>query len=168
MGNNNKKSSPAAGGETINGAELVYELRRIMRSYFPDLQQTLSQTTDCRKRKDYRSDELITAAAAMFIFKAQSRNAVNNDRRHSGEFTANFQKLFKTDLPHLDAVQDFFETLPPAELEQIKVKLVSRLLENKVFCRYKILGHYMVAVDASGVISCDEDRFGCEIGRAHV
>ena len=161
MGNNNKKSSQAAGDETINGAELVYELRKIIRSYFPDLLQTLSQTTDSRKRKDYRSDELITAAVAMFIFKAQSRNAVNNDRRHSGEFTANFKKLFKTDLPHLDAVQDFFEALPPPELEQIKVTMISRLLENKVFCRYKILDHYMIAVDGTGVISSEEDRFGC-------
>ena len=112
MGSNNKNSSPATGGQTINGTELVYELRKIIRSYFPDLRQILSQTTDTRKRKDYRSDELITAAVAMFIFKAKSRNAVNNDRRHSGEFTTNFQKFFKTELPHLDAVQDFFETLP--------------------------------------------------------
>ncbi len=161
MGSNNKNSSPVAGSQTIRGTELVYELRKINRSYFPDLQQILSQTTDTRKRKDYRSDELITAAAAMFIFKAQSRNAVNNDRRHSGEFAANFQKLFKTDLPHLDVVQDFFEMLPPPELEQIKVKLISRLLANKIFCGYKILGHYMVAVDATGVISSNEDRFGC-------
>jgi hypothetical protein len=161
LGSNNKNSSSAAWGETINGAELVYELRKIIRSYFPDLQQTLSQITDIRKRKDYRSDELISAAAAMFIFKAQSRNAVNNDRRHSGEFTANFQKLFKTHLPHLDAVQDFFETLPPPELEQIKVKLVSRLLENKIFYGHKIFDYYMVAVDATGMVSSDEDRFGC-------
>lgn len=161
MGSNNKNSSPVAGDQTINGAELAYELRKIIRSYFPDLRKILSQITDTRKRKDYRSDELITAATAMFIFKAQSRNAVNNDRRHSGEFTANFQKLFKTDLPHLDAVQDFFEALPPPELEQIKANLISRLLENKVFYRYKIFDHYMVAVDATGVVSSDEDRFGC-------
>lgn len=161
MGNNKKKSSLSAGEQTINGAELVYELRRITRSYFPDLEQILSPPTDLRKRKDYRSDELITAATGMFIFKAQSRNAVNNDRRHSGEFSTNFKKLFKTDLPHLDAVQDFFETLPPAELEQTKVTLVNRLLKNKVFCKYKIQDHYMIAVDATGVISCKEDRFGC-------
>ncbi len=161
MGNNNKKFSSTAAGQTINGGELIYELRKIMRSYFPDLPQMLSQSTDIRHRKDYRNDELITAAIAMFIFKAQSRNAVNNDRRHSGQFTSNFQKLFKTDLPHMDAVQDFFEKLPLAELEQIKVKLVSRLLENKVFYRYKMFNHYLVAVDATGVVSCDEDRFGC-------
>jgi Transposase DDE domain len=161
LGSNNKKTALLASGQTVQGAELAYELRKIMRSYFPDWQQVLWQTADIRKRKDYRSDELVTAAVAMFIFKAQSRNAVNNDRRHSGEFTANFKKLFKTDLPHLDAVQDFFETLPPQALEQTKVKLVSRLLGNKVFCKYKILGHYMVAVDATGVVSSDKDLFGC-------
>jgi len=161
LGSNSKNSSFAAGSQTINGAELIYELRKIIRSYFPDFSQVLSQTTDIRKRKDYRCDELITAAVAMFIFKAQSRNAVNNDRKHSGEFAANFKKLFKTDLPHLDAVQDFFETLPPPELEQIKVKLISRLLASKVFLNHKTMGYYTVAVDASGMISSKDDRFGC-------
>jgi len=57
----------------------------------------------------------------------------NNDRRHSSEFTSNFQKLFRTGLPHLDSVQDFFETLPPAELEKIKTAMISRMIENKIF-----------------------------------
>ena len=96
MGSNSKNSSSAAGSQTINGAELIYELRKIIRSYFLNFSQVLSQTTDIRKRKDYRSDELITAAVAMFIFKAQSRNAVNNDRRHSGEYAANFKKSLLT------------------------------------------------------------------------
>ncbi len=132
-----------------------------MRSYFPDLKKSLSQVTDHRKRKDYGCDELLSASLGMFILKAQSRNAVNNERRHSGEFTSNFQKLFQADLPHLDAVQDFLEVLPPVELENIKVDMVSRLIENKVFYKYKIFGCYMVAVDASGVISSDKDLFGC-------
>lgn len=58
-------------------------------------------------------------------------------------------------------VQDFFEVLPPTELEKIKVDMISRLIENKVFYKYKIFGHYMVAFDATGVISCDRDIFGC-------
>ncbi len=121
----------------------------------------LLQVADYRKRKDYQCDELLSAALAMFIFKAQSRNAINNDRKHSGEFTSNFQKLFNADLPHLDAVQDIFEKLPPGKLEKIKVSLISRLIANKVFYKYKIFEYYMVAVDATGVVSCDEDRFGC-------
>lgn len=147
--------------EIIRGTDIAYQLRKTMRSYFADFKKTLAQVADHRNRKDYSCDELLSAALGMFIFKAQSRNAVNNDRRHSGEFKSNFQKLFSADLPHLDAVQDFFETLPPAELEKIKVNMVSHLVKNKIFYRYKIFDHYMVAVDATGVISCDEDRFGC-------
>ena len=145
----------------IGGAVIAYELRKIMRSYFPDFKKTLAQVADFRQRKDYRADELISASVGMFIFKAQSRNAVNNNCRHSAEFKSNFQKLFSTGLPHLDTVQDFFETLPPAELEKIKVSLVSRLIENKVFYRHKTFEHYMIAVDATGVVSSDKDLFGC-------
>ena len=72
---------------------IACELRKTIRSYFPDFQKMLAQVSDHRKRKDYRSDELLCAAIALFIFKAQSRNAFNNDRRHSGEFKSNFQKL---------------------------------------------------------------------------
>lgn len=156
-----KHENSAQQNEAIEGSLLAYELRKIMRSYFPNLHQMLDGVADHRQRKDYAAHELLFASLGMFIFKAQSRNAMNNDRRHSGQFTSNFHKLFKADLPHLDAVQDFFEVLPPAELEKIKVDMISRLIENKVFYKYKIFGHYMVAFDATGVISCDEDRFGC-------
>jgi hypothetical protein len=149
--------------QTIDGSMIAYEMRKIIRSYFPNFQKILDGVADHRKRKDYRTDELLCAAIAMFIFKSQSRNAINNDRRHSVQFKANFQKLFKADLPHLDAVQDFFKVLSPTELEKIKVDLLGRLIENKVFYKHKIFEQYMVAIDATGMISCEEDRFGCGI-----
>src|SRR4051794_39651459 len=102
---------------------IAYELRKIVRSYFPNFHTMLNAIVDHRKRKDYRADELLCAAIAMFIFKCGSRNAINNDRRHSGEFKSNFQKLFDAALPHLDAVQQFFEILSPVELQKIKVEL---------------------------------------------
>lgn len=145
----------------IDGALIAYELRKIIGSHFPDFQTRLAQIADHRKRKEYSSNELLSAAMGMFIFKAQSRNAINNDRSHSSEFATNFSKLFNVDLAHMDAVQDFFELLPPAELERIKTDLIKRLIEKKVFYNSKISGHYTVAVDGSGVISCDTDRFGC-------
>jgi len=147
--------------QIIDGANIAYELRKIIRSYFPDFNKQLAAVADHRTRKDYRSDELLSAAIAMFVFKAQSRNAINNDRSHSGAFTENFKKLFNAYLPHLDAVQDFFKRLPSEQLENLKVELIGLLIEKKVFYKYKMFDHYMVAVDASGVVSCDEDRFGC-------
>lgn len=165
MGNKNdylkKHKNSGQQNEAIEGSVIAYELRKIMHSYFPNLPQVLDGVADHRQRKDYAAHELLFASLGMFIFKAKSRNAINNDRRHSGQFTSNFHKLFKADLPHLDAVQDFFEVLPVTELEKIKVDMISRLIENKVFYKYKIFGHYMIAFDGTGVISCDEDRFGC-------
>jgi hypothetical protein len=151
--------------QAIDGKVIAYELRKIIHSYFPDFQKKLMQIADHRQRKDYGINELVSAAMGMFIFKAQSRNAVNNDRRHSSEFTGNFKKLFHTDLPHLDTVQDLFEVLPPDELEKIKTDMISQLIEKKVFYKYKIFGHYMVAVDASVVISSKKNLFGCGLER---
>lgn len=148
-------------GAAIDGSEIAYTIRKTIRSYFPNFREMLAGVPDSRRRKDYRTDELLLAATGMFIFKAGSRNALNNDRRHSTGFAPNFEKLSGASLPHQDAVQAFFKTLPPEELEKIKTGLVSRLVENKVFYRHKISGHYMVAVDATGVASCEEDRFGC-------
>lgn len=165
MGNKNnslkKHPQSAHQNQAIEGAEIAYEQRKIMRSYFPNLTQALGKVPDHRKRKDYSAQELLFAALGMFVFKAESRNAMNNDSKHSGQFTSNFSKLFNADLAHLDTVQKFFEVLPPAELEKIKVDMIGRLIENKVFYKHKIFGYYMVAFDATGMISCDEDRFGC-------
>lgn len=169
MGNKNncltKHNNCGEQNEAIEGSQIAYELRKITRSYFPNLQQALNGVADHRKRKDYVTSELLLASLGMFIFKAESRNAINNDRRHSRQFKSNFHKLFKADLPHLDAVQDFFEVLPPTELEKIKVDMISRLIENKVFYKYKMFGHYMVAFDATGVISCEKDIFGCGLSK---
>lgn len=86
------------------------------------------QVADDRQRKEYGCNELLSAAIAMFIFKAQSRNAVNNDSRHSREFKSNFKKLLNVDLPHLDTVHDFFKILPPVQLEKLKTDMISRLI----------------------------------------
>ena len=165
MGNkqyNSGRSTQLAGqDDIIRGADIAYELRKILRSYFPDLSKKLAGLPDHRTRKDYGCEELLQAALSMFIFKAQSRNAVNNDRRHSGEFKSNFQKLFNASLPHLDAVQDFFSILPVTELENLKADLIRHLITNKVFSKYKLFEQYMVAVDATGLVSCEEDRYGC-------
>lgn len=160
-----KHNNSAQQNQAIEGSMIAYELRKIMRSYFPHLHQTFQGVADHRQRKDYGSHDLLFASLGMFLFKAGSRNAINNDRRHSGQFKSNFHKLFRADLPHLDAVQDFFEVLPPAELEKIKVDMISRLIEKKVFYKHKIFDHYMVAFDATGVISSDRDIFGCGLSK---
>src|SRR3954466_4025489 len=48
--------------QAIEGSMIAYELRKIVRSYFPNFHTMLNAIVDHRKRKDYRADELLSAA----------------------------------------------------------------------------------------------------------
>ncbi|MGH2552307.1 MAG: hypothetical protein ACRDEB_01255, partial [Chitinophagaceae bacterium] len=164
MGNKQKANNNSTDFTKINSlsnAPVAYELRKIIYNHFPDLSPLLQELPDSRQRKQYQTQELLMAAIGMYIFKEGSRNALNNDRVESQEFSNNFKKLFQCQLPHMDTVQTFFETLPVGELEDVKTSLVSRLIEKKVFYPYKMFGCYMIAIDATGVISSAKDIFGC-------
>lgn len=95
--------------------------------------------------------EILTGALFMFIFKETSRNAYNNDRRET-LFRRNFYSCFRFNLPHADAVDDVLRVLEPEQLEILKADLVSHLIEQKLFRKFRFLGkRYLVAVDATGL-----------------
>lgn len=144
---------------------LAFELARIIHSHFPGLMNLLSAVPDHRRRKHYTPREIIMSAIGLFSFKEQSRNAFNNDREYSAEFSSNFEKLFHCRLPHQDTVQLFFKQLPPQKLQDVQTGLVRHLIEKRVLDRYRIQGCYTIAFDASGVISGSSDRYGCGLKR---
>src|SRR5690606_15388119 len=90
----------------------AYMLRKILVSHFPGLLPLLSEAPDHRKRRHYEVQELLMAAIALFVFKQQSRNAINNDRWSSQAFCSNYEHLFDCRLPHQDTVGLFLERLP--------------------------------------------------------
>jgi hypothetical protein len=100
--------------------------------------------------------EILTGALFMFIFKETSRNAYNNDRRDA-LFRKNFYQCFRFNLPHADAVDSVLRVLKPEQLEILKAGLVSNLIEQKVFRKFRFLGkHYLVAVDATGIATFEQ------------
>ena len=100
--------------------------------------------------------EILTGALFMFIFKESSRNAYNNDR-HEALFRKNFYRCFRTNLPHADTVDDVLRVLEPNQLEILKANLVSNLIEQKVFRKFRFLGkHYLVAIDATGIATFEQ------------
>jgi hypothetical protein len=116
----------------------------------------MAELSDGRRRRNYQVAELVTGCITMFLLKETSRNALNNDRDE--RFKSNYAKIFKLRLPHMDTVDDFLRLLPPDELEQLKAALVSSMIEQKMFHKFKLLGkHFMVAVDGTGVNSYDEN-----------
>jgi len=93
---------------------------------------------------------------SLFLFKSGSRNGLNNKRRN-GYFSQHYQQMFRMRLPHQDAVADLLCALPNDALEQVKMDLMSELFEQKWLREYRLLNkYYMIAVDATGVVSFNE------------
>ena len=138
------------------GVQVVRQLHKVIKGKCPRLFELMSSIADKRKRRDYQVSELVMGAISMFLFKETSRNAFNNDR--AARFKANYFKVFRLRLPHMDTVDAFLRLLSPFELENLKAALVSGLIEQKVLHRYRLLGrHFLVAVDGTGVTSYEEN-----------
>lgn len=119
------------------------------------MSQDLVTLSDFRQRKQYQAQELCMAGITMFMFKEGSRNAFNNERKDP-RFRDNYNKLFGLSLPHMDSVDDYFRQLPETELEKVKVNMVSHLIRKKVLESWKFRGHYVVAIDGTGMATFDQ------------
>jgi hypothetical protein len=105
-------------------------------------------------------EELLMGGTGMFLFKQGSRNSLNN-KRFEETFLSNYEHCLGMRLPHQDTVADVLTAIDPIHLEMVKMRLMSRLFEQKWLRPYRLLGqYYPVAVDATGVVSFDKPH--CE------
>jgi hypothetical protein len=110
----------------------------------------MQELEDCRKKKKYDLSAIITACIALFIFKTESRNALNN-LRQEGNFKKNYKILFKLPLPHMDTVNRVMEKIKTGQLEKLQTIMVRSLFEKKVFHKFRFMNKWtVVAVDATG------------------
>jgi hypothetical protein len=146
---------------------VMNQIAKTMHHYCPTLRADFSNLPDNRNRREYGVDDLSLAATSMFIFKEGSRNAYNNDRNET-VFAKNYQSVFGSVLPHMDTVEDYFRQLPDGLLESnVKQKLVSSLIRNKIFSSGKFQGYYVVAVDATGIASFSEPHCDCCLSKTY-
>ncbi len=136
---------------------LMFRLKKSIDHHFPDLYEKIEAIPECRKKQpDYSLLELIMAGVAMFLFKKGSRNAMNNERDEP-QFRKNYERLFKTRLPHMDTVEDVMEVLDEKHIETLKTELVKGLLTKKTLRNYRLLGHsYLVVIDGTHVMDVKE------------
>ena len=147
----NRKTTAVEKGKII-----LSRINKVIQTHFPELFSSFNDLTDRRKREEYSMTEIIAGALFMYIFKEASRNAYNNDSRDE-QFQKNFFKYFRIRLPHADTIDDVLRILSPEELEVLKMNLVSGLIEQKVFRKFRFLGKfYMVAVDATGMATFEQ------------
>jgi len=138
---------------------MAYELMKIIKHHFPNLQEKLEAVKDTRKCKHYRIEEIVFAGIALFLFKGGSRNAMDNLNLGSS-FKSNYQKAFGHRLPKMDTVAIVFKEMPTQEIEQLKQSLVKELIERKVLDKYRFEGMITVAIDGTGIVTFKEKH--CE------
>jgi len=114
---------------------------------------------DCRKKEStYALTQLLTACLALFLFKTESRNGLNN-LREDLRFQKNYKRLFKASMPHMDTVDNVMRLLKTEQLELLKQRMVQTLLRRKVFHNQRYRGKWFsVAIDATGVMSFQEQH----------
>lgn len=135
------------------GKQVIWQIGKVLTSYFPDLYDKLSGIVDPRKRREYALTELVMGGIMLFVFKEGSRNAFDNERKEA-VFSRNYQRAFHLQLPGMDAVEDLYRLLDAGELEKLKTFLIKELVEKKVFHRFRFLGkRYLIAIDGTGVAS---------------
>jgi len=139
--------------------ELVFEMHLTIHEHFPDLFNWMRQINDVRqKASTYELAAILTACLAIFLFKSGSRNQYNQNREDE-KFKLNFKRLFGFDMPHGDTVQNVMALLNTEQIEQLKHKMVQKLLRRKTFHSNRYRGKWFsIAIDASGVGSYDHQR----------
>jgi len=137
----------------VKGQAVFSGIKKVINSKLPDLLNNFNDLPDQRARREYSMLDICGGALVMSMLKTGSRNSYNNLTR-SEIFNENFKNEFNLSLPHGDTIDDVFQVLPPAALEQTKNNTVSRLIENKQFRKYRLFkSHYLIAIDATGVVS---------------
>jgi len=139
--------------------DLVDQMYQTITHHFPLLFDWLREVEDCRKKKStYELAALLTACISMSLFKATSRNGLNN-LREDMRFKKNYKRLFKLPLPHMDTVDRVMRCLKIEQIEQLKQKMVQTLLRQKVFHKQRYRDRWFtIAIDGTGVHSFDEQH----------
>ncbi|MGC9344373.1 MAG: hypothetical protein ACP5E3_16840, partial [Bacteroidales bacterium] len=122
----------------------------------------LSSLPDYRKYPDYKTEEVLMAVIAIFLFKRGSRNGMDNLSR-KGRFAANYKKVFGCRIPDTDTCDKLLRRLPQECLEKLKQEMIRVLVRRKVFDKFRFDRLYhRVAVDGTGLHSFDYEPYpGC-------
>ena len=92
----------------------------------------------------------------LFLLKCDSRNDFNL-KINEEQFKKNYYRMFRLNLPKMDAVNELFEKMDPKELECLRCQTIHVLIEKRVFHKIRFFDKYFyVAVDGTGVYNWGE------------
>ena len=123
----------------------------------PDLLPSFEKLTDTRHQSytKYKLKSLLTIRLFALICGITSLGEM--ERRFNTEEAIENMKIFceeqLTEMPNWQTIQDTIENLSYQEIEDIRTRIVKRLLRSKMFDKYKYNGAFQILVDATGIDS---------------
>ena len=153
------KPAQESGATLIAGKALVQTVRH----FFPDFNEWLGRLPDSRVPQlcTYSTGFLAWWGIGMYLLQLGSRRQLDFELRDGGEpVLANLNRLAQTQqtsLPVHGTLDHFLGHVPLTAWEDLRFKMVQRLLRMKVLDDARLLGRPVLIIDATGLV-CFQQR----------
>jgi hypothetical protein len=122
--------------------------------FFPDLPKWLGEVGDRREQEriTYGRRFLLWMGLMGFLLKLGSRRRIRFELDTPGAL-ANLNRLSDSQqqtMAHSDTLNYFLGRVPAGSLPALRRKMVQRLLRMKALDHGRLMGHFLIAVDATG------------------
>ena len=155
--------------ELLKDKDLIRELMKIIKKYFPQLMPLLSKLTDKRNKSyiKYNIRTIITTRLFALICGITTMTGINSNFSKE-KAIKNLSEICDQELeeiPDWQTIQDVIEQLDIEEIKDIRKYLVKSLIRSKMFDKYRYNGAFQLLVDATGVSAHDYNLHGNCISR---
>ena len=145
--------------ELLKDKNLLKEVLKVIRKYFPQLENLFSKLTDKRHKSyiTYKMRTIILTRLLSLICGITTMKGINQ-KFNTDEAIENLSSICNQELkevPDWQTIQDVIETLSIEEIEDIRKYMVKALIRSKMFDRFRYKGAIQVLVDATGLSSHD-------------
>ena len=148
----------------LQDKNLLDELRKIIKKYFPDLMSLFSKLTDKRHKGyvTYKMRTIIMTKLFALLCGITTMTEINNEFNKE-QAIKNLSIICETNLkeiPDWQTIQDVIEELDYNEIDEIRKYMFRALLRSKMFDRFRYNGCIQLVVDATGLTALDYNLNG--------
>ncbi len=150
--------------ELVKDKDLLKELLKIIRKYFPKLNCMFSSLTDKRHKSyiTYKLRTIIMTRLFALLCGITTMTEINSEFK-TEESINNLSIIcnqYLEEIPDWQTIQDVIENLNYNEIDDIRKYMFKALLRSKMFDRFKYNGCIQLVVDATGLTALDYDLNG--------
>ncbi len=145
--------------ELMKDKNFLYEIRKIIKKYFPELTSIFSTITDKRHKSyiTYKMRTIIMIRLIALICGITTMTEINSTFK-TEEAIKNLSILCNQELeeiPDWQTIQDVIEQLNYDEIDNIRKYMFKALIRSKMFDKYRYNNYIQLVVDATGLSSHD-------------